>query len=134
VAEFEIDGVEYISTKMDAKTQVKLLKRLAPLLPAIRSVAVLMASSDAGEGQSNQDEAFKKLVDGLHEISDDDLDFVIDETLSLVKVKEKGGWAPVWSRAAGRAMNEDAFGIEIMFPCIARVIQAEFGRFFPTSA
>ena len=126
MADFEINGVEYTSKKMDAKTQAKLIKRLAPLIPAINGVIAILRTGSAPKDT----DVLQAIVDGLQKLRDEDIDFIMDETLSLVKRKDATGWVFIWSKPAGRPMDEDTFDLVIGYNCIASIIQAELTPFF----
>lgn len=84
MAEFVIDGVEYRSKKMPARTQAHVLRRLAPIIdPVFR----LMGSGNLRE------DAVGAFAQGFADLTDEQVDYVMDQCLSVVQRKQGESWA-----------------------------------------
>ena len=95
MAEFEIKGIGYRSSKMPGRTQVHVLRRAAPVIqPLFASMASGLTTAAAGQ-----------VIEGLGALDDDRLDYILDSALAVVQRKESGGWAPIMP--SGRLMFQD---------------------------
>jgi hypothetical protein len=107
MAEFEIASIQYQSTKLPVMRQVKLMKRISPLM-----------------GREKNDIGF-----AISEMPDSQTDFIIAECLGSCERKtESGSWAKVWNEKANRPMFDD---IELMElgQIVWAVLQDNFGAF-----
>lgn len=121
VLEFSIGEHVYRAGRLDAMSQVHIVRRLAPILTTLKSVA-----------ESGMDEeGLQKAADALGEISDEKLDYITAKCLAKVQRKRPGdtGWTAVWNSSARRPQFEDIGGFEILF-ITSKVVMAEIGPFF----
>jgi hypothetical protein len=115
--EFEVGGHTYTVKKMDARTQLKLSKRLAPILKALldRRDEVLMAN----------------VLSTLHELSDEDLDFVLDLCLLyLLRKNPQGMFGPVMVQNGGIMHNDIREDPMLQLELAGIVIREDLGDFF----
>ena len=87
--EFEIGGVKYVASKLDAMKQFHVVRRLAPALTALMPAAGFKALKN--ELEKSMTEALPKFAEMLAGIKDEDAEFVIYGLLSCVKKREEGG-------------------------------------------
>lgn len=98
MAEFEIAGHTYRSGKMNARTQFHVLRRAAPIVGPIQSLASGAASS----------EAFAILANAIATLSDDASDYIIDHCIEVVERKQgETGWAKVKVPNGSKFMFDD---------------------------
>jgi len=146
MAEFEVNGTLYRSGKLDAMTQFNLTRRMLPLMPAVKNLAMLWGARQkeeeaeaskaddaiALEPNATFDDAMEAAATAIAKLSDEDSNFIIATCLGVVSRKSGAGFSPVWNKPAGRPMFDDinmADMLKIMFA----VLQSEFAAFFPSS-
>lgn len=88
MAEFDIKGVTYRSGKMVGLTQIHVLRRAAPVIkPLFSAISSGMNSEVAGA-----------IIEGLGELPDDKMDYILDRALAVVQMKQDGQrWANIKS-------------------------------------
>lgn len=121
VLEFTIGEHTYRAGKLDAVSQLHIVRRLAPILTTLKSVA---------EGGIDED-GLQRAAEALGEITDDKLEYIIAKCLSKVQRKRPGdtGWTAIWNASARRPQFEDLGGFEILF-ITSKVVMNETGPFF----
>src|SRR5438552_17228330 len=112
MAEFEVNGINYKSTKLPVMRQVKLMKRISPLAGTDRNTIGVTIS----------------------EMPDDQTDFIIAECLgSCEREMANGqGWAKVWNQRANQPMFDDIQIMELG-QIVWSVLQDNFGAFLQGS-
>lgn len=101
MVEFEINGVQYRASAMDARRQFHVARRLS---------SVLSPSADAINGVKGGDSkaafvaAVNSFVDAVSKLPDDQLDYVIDACLDTVSRKDGSQWSPI--RRGGAMMYD----------------------------
>lgn len=101
MARFTVDGIEYRSGLMPARTQAHVLRRLAPILdPVFR----IMGSKSKGDPD---DEAVGALATGFGTLSDENMDYVFDKCLAVVERKNGEAWARFTTPDGKSTMYED---------------------------
>lgn len=97
MAEFDIKGVTYRSGKMVGLTQIHVLRRAAPVIkPLFSGMATGMNADVAGA-----------IIEGLGELPDDKMNYILDQTLAMVDMKQDGNrWAKIKS-SNGMFMFDD---------------------------
>lgn len=101
-SEFEINGIMYRTSRLDAFKQLYITRRLAPSIGKLLGVAddFDQASPVAQTQKSDADIRIKDFIqpvtDAIYALSDKDMDFVIKTCLKVVRRKDvTGGWVPV---------------------------------------
>lgn len=123
--QFEVNGQTYRSSKMNARTQFHVLRRVAP------AVAQLTAFS-TGEGGAA---ALPALVDAISKLSDEATDYVLDQCLAVVERRqgEAGGWQKVLpaglSIAQGRLQFAD-IDMMAMLQIVSYVLRDNYQALF----
>lgn len=98
MAEFDIKGITYRSGKMVGLTQIHVLRRAAPVIkPLFSGMATGMNADVAGA-----------IIEGLGELPDDKMDYILDHTLAVVEMKQDGSrWAKIKASNGLNFMFED---------------------------
>lgn len=139
--QFEVGPHKYRAGKLDAKRQLHVMRRLAPLvMPLIKSGAIAQAATGkkSAEGKdqlghmSNLDllGMAEAVTQGLSTLPDADLDFVVDTCLSVVEREQTGGgWARMMTGDQLQFVDLDMVS---MLSITWRVIQHNLSGFFAT--
>lgn len=120
-AEFEVGAYRYRSAPLSAMDQVHLVRRLAPILSALREAA------QDGDPLGMIGPA----VEALGSMPDDAVDYVINACMAGVSRQKPGdtGWAKVWQASVRRPIFDDITGFELI-SITANVVMAEVGPFW----
>lgn len=152
MASFQINGVDYISAKMQPQTQLDLLARLGPLFTnydtlrgALALVVKRIETREAASGDvppeaidakatreavnDNLLHAISGMAGAFAKMSDDDRAFVISRVMSLCSRRSGQGMAKIWSESANRPMFED-IDLATMLVIVAEVLKAELLPFY----
>lgn len=119
--EFEINGVQYRSDRMDAKKQFHVARRLAPLLAGL--------GGSLKSDKASFSEFIGPIADALSKMSDEDTDYVIDACLRIVQRRQGQNWQAITARS-GDLMFDD-IDLPVMLRLTVAVIQQSLGGFFP---
>lgn len=121
VLEFTIGAHTYRAGKLDAVSQLHIVRRLAPILTTLRSVAA------EGVGEA----ALQRAVEALGEISDEAVEYIIAKCLAKVQRERAGGtgWTAIWNSSARRPQFDDLGGFEVL-SITSKVVMNELGPFF----
>lgn len=122
MSDFEIDGKQYRTVRrLDAKAQLHLVRKLAPLMLALTPTPELRQklAADAqagGEERSLVDmaELMMPVIEGLAGMKAEDVDFITETCASVVSRNQGAGWAPIWNGAAKRMQFEDIDGMGLL--------------------
>jgi|SRR5690348_9329885 len=138
--QFEINGHQYQSAKLDAFKQFHVARRLAPLLSgvsaALKSTGVAPAPAE-GEATPSQDAApradfadfLEPMADALAHMPDADCDYILFTCLSVVQRQQGNGWAKVVAPGSRSMMFED-IDMGEMIGITLKVVQENIGGFF----
>lgn len=100
--EFEINGVLYRASTMDARRQFHVARRLSSVLsPSADALGKVAPDADS---KTNIVAAINGFFDALGTLPDDQLDYVIDACLDTVSRKDGGAWSPI--RRGGALMYD----------------------------
>lgn len=137
MAEFEVGGQKYRSGKMPARTQFHVMRRMAPILPAMQAsikVGIAMkAAQDAGEPITAEMKervatAGLEFIGAIGTLSDEAANYILDNCLSVVQVQQAD--YTKWSnlRGSGGAM----FDLDMMteLEIVKEVVQDNYAPFF----
>lgn len=142
--EFRIGDCVYRQTsKINAKTQLKIISKISPLLASgFGELAPLLVqlkregvASLAEMSLSHLGQIATPVARELANMPDEDRDFIIGACIATVERKRDGeiGWAKVWSADAGRAMFDDVNDdFTVMLRITLGVFQETFSSFLPT--
>lgn len=129
MSEFHVAGHIYQTAKIPAMTQFHIARKLAPVLRSFEGVL----KSIGGEKNGDEADIFTTIdpfLTAIHDLSDDDSEYVINTCLGFVSRKIDGGtgWAPVMGRGSGQVMFED-IGMMEMLTITYTVIMDQIGSF-----
>lgn len=134
--EFTHNGHTYRAGRLNAKQQLHVLRRLAPLFSGLMESGALARAKgvkkpeDIMAGLTGDDVSgiFKALGDAVATLPDADVDYVLDTCLAGVERQQAGGgWAKVMS--AGQLMFQD-LDMAGMLQITWQVIQHNLTGFF----
>lgn len=132
--EFTINGVEYRAAKLTVFDQLKVSRKVLPLIVKIVSDVALLKNA-LKDKQPESEAIFKtietvlpKIADVLAEMSDENVDAILHPCLKVVSRKAPVGnaWVPVFSD--GLLMFDD-IDLFTMLGIAARVIGDNLGNF-----
>ncbi len=128
----EIDGKEYKAGRLTSRQQLHVVRRIAPIVGKLVKVSVGMTEEKlkALPDEVVLDTVFRPIVEALSEMTEKDVDYVVDLCLGACSRREGDQWAPVLHPENKRMMYDD---IELpqMLQLCAMVIQGNLGRFLP---
>ena len=102
MAEFEVGGHTYRSTKLSARVAFHVARRLAPVIGRMDlSRAVGQITGDT------QIAALLPMADAIASMTDVDCDYVINACMAVCERQFNGTWAKVWHTGAAKPMFED---------------------------
>ncbi|GBU18024.1 MULTISPECIES: phage tail assembly chaperone [Methylobacterium] len=119
MAEFEVDGQTYRSGRMNARTQFHVLRRMAPILGPLQSLA-------ANQGGANALPVFADAIGGL---SDEATDYILDHCLAVVERKQGEAWARIKPPNVGALMFQD-IDLMAMLQIAAHVLRDNYSELF----
>lgn len=120
MAEFEVAGQTYRSGKMNARTQWHVLRRAAPIVGPIQSLA-----SGAPSG-----EAFAIMAKAIASLSDEEADYILDECLAVVE-RQQGptAWAKI-KMSSGPGLMFDDIDMMAMLAIASHVMRDNYAAVF----
>lgn len=98
--EFEINGVQYRGGKLDTFKQLHVSRKVAPLVPKVLPAFAAIASRRKAAATDDVGiiaEALQPVADVLSEMSEQDVEYIFSNCLSVVQRKQGKDWARVWS-------------------------------------
>lgn len=120
MTEFEVGGQTYRSGKMNARTQFHVLRRAAPIVGPIQSLA-----SGAASG-----EAFAVLANAISTLSDEASDYILDQCLAVVERKQGDtAWAKI-KISQGQALMFDDIDMMAMLGIASHVMRDNYSALF----
>lgn len=138
MAEFSVNGRQYRSGMMPARTQFHVMRRMAPILPTMQSA--IMASmrvkmaQDAGEpitgdAQEAAVSAGLDFIAAIGTLSDENANYILDNCLAVVEVQQ-GEFSGKWSKLRGSGGS--MFDLDMMseLEIVKEVVQDNYGPFF----
>lgn len=130
--EFEVGGKSYAAQQLPPKKQLKVAKRLLPLMSELLTPEFL-ATVKKQEGKVVVDPArvLPAIAQAFHKLSDEDVDTICALTLSSVQRKEGTGWSTL-ATPDGDLMHNDV-NMPQMLEIVWKVIEGNLGDFFSTS-
>ncbi|WJV61057.1 hypothetical protein PCO87_14120 [Pectobacteriaceae bacterium C52] len=131
--EFTINGVEYRAAKLSVFDQLKVSRKVLPLIAKLVSDVALLKNALKDKRPSSED-IFKtletvlpKIADAVAEMPDESVDAILHPCLKVVSRKSvMGNWTPIFSE--GDLMFED-IDLFTMLGIAARVVGDNLGNF-----
>lgn len=125
--EFQIKGVNYRAAKLDVFQQLKVSRKLLPVLAGLVSeFSTLKAQAVAGNSGAVVESVLPKIADTLAALPDDDVNAVIYPCLGVVSRQHEKGWVKVFDQ--GLLMFDD-IDLFTMLQLVARVVADSLGNF-----
>lgn len=93
--ELELNGHTYMTSKLKAKPQRNVARRLAPLLLSSKNLLKEMFDQNKTGSVDELFVALQPLVQAIGEMTDADSDFVFDSCLACVRRQVTGGWQSI---------------------------------------
>lgn len=119
MSEFAVDGQTYRSNKMPARTQLHVLRRMAPIIGPLQSLTV-------GADPMAALPAFAEAVGSL---SDEATDYIMDNCLASVDRKQgETGWAKIRT-SSGVSMFAD-IDLPVEMQIVAHVLRENYTALF----
>lgn len=141
--EFEIKGVTYRTSKLSVFDQLKVTRKLLPVLAGLLSefgsIRAILPKSDSGKGDSVPDfqsyaPVFEKLLpkvaDQLAGLSEEDTNAIIFPCLSVIARKNGNAWVPVMN---SDVLMFDDINMMDMLQMVGRVVGDSLGNFLPAA-
>lgn len=143
--EFEINGLKFRAGKLDVFKQLHVSRKVAPVLPKLMPVFLEFAksakvpaaapdpASDATDPASADVDlaamasAVEPLAQVLAEMSDADVEYVVNTCLSVVAINQANNWASVL--APSGVLMFDTIDLPVTVQIVAKVIQDSLGPF-----
>lgn len=135
--EFEIKGINYRTAKLDVFQQLKVSRKLLPVLAGLVSDFSTLKSLvvrdgegkvvfDKQRGSAVLDAVLPKIADTLASLPDDDVNAVIYPCLGVVSRQHEKGWVKVFDQGELMFADIDLF---TMLQLVARVVADSLGNF-----
>jgi len=129
--EFEIKGVNYRASKLSVFDQLKVSRKLLPVLAGmLGDFQGIKAAAQGGDVNKAIESALPKIADSLAEMSEEDTNAIIFPCLSVVARQNGKVWAPVMVQ--GSLMFDD-LDLMSMLQIVGRVVGDSLGNFLPAS-
>ncbi|WP_414162884.1 phage tail assembly chaperone [Superficieibacter sp. BNK-5] len=130
--EFEIKGVQYRTEKLSVFDQLKVSRKLLPVLAGmLADFQSLRAASQGGDMARAMETVLPKIADAVASMSDDDTNAVIHPCLAVVSRRHgKDAWVPVFSDGE---LAFDDIDLMSMLQLVGRVVGDSLGNFLPAS-
>lgn len=126
--EFEIKGQQYRAAKLNVFEQLKISRKLLPLLSGLLSEISVIRQLKTG--QISIEDAIKTalpaIAQALSDISEDDSNAIIHPCLAVVSVQQGKSYAPIFNN--GQLMFDD-IDLMSMLEIVARVVGDSLGNF-----
>lgn len=129
--EFEIKGVNYRASKLSVFDQLKVSRKLLPVLAGmLGDFKGIKAAAQGGDVNKAIESALPKIADSLAEMSEEDTNAIIFPCLSVVARQNGKVWAPVMVQGA---LMFDDLDLMSMLQIVGRVVGDSLGNFLPAA-
>ncbi|WP_307744475.1 phage tail assembly chaperone [uncultured Pantoea sp.] len=127
--EFDIKGVQYRTAKLSVFDQLKVSRKLLPVLAGmLTDFQGIKTAAEGGDVYKAMETALPKIADSLAGMSEEDTNAIIFPCLSVVSRQNGKAWAPVMSQ--GELMFDD-IDLMSMLQMVGRVVGDSLGNFLP---
>ncbi len=130
--EFEIKGIQYRTAKLSVFDQLKVSRKLLPVLAGmLADFQSLRAASQGGDMARAMETVLPKIADAVAGMSEEDTNAVIHPCLAVVSRRHgKNAWVPVFSDGE---LAFDDIDLMSMLQLVGRVVGDSLGNFLPAS-
>jgi hypothetical protein len=129
MVEFEIDGVQYRSGKLDTFKQLHVSRKIAPLVPKLLPAFGSIAQRQKELGVDDIGviaQALQPVADVLSDMSEQDVEYIFSNCLAVVQRKQGKDWVHVWRNGA---LMFDDIELPVMTQIAMKVIWDNIGPF-----
>ncbi|WP_312058778.1 phage tail assembly chaperone [Pantoea septica] len=127
--EFEIKGIQYRAAKLSVFDQLKVSRKLLPVLAGLLGdFQSIQAATKGGDIYKAMETTLPKIADALAALSEEDTNAILFPCLSVVARKNGTTWAPVMSQGV---MMFDDIDLMSMLQLVGRVVVDSLGNFLP---
>lgn len=125
--EFEIKGVQYRTAKLSVFDQLKVSRKLLPVMAGVLAdFQGIKAAAEGGNVHKAMETALPKIADSLAGMTEEDTNAIIFPCLSVVSRQNGKSWSPVMSQ--GELMFDD-IDLMSMLQMVGRVVGYSLGNF-----
>lgn len=129
--EFEIKGVHYRTAKLSVFDQLKVSRKLLPVLAGmLGDFQAIKSSAQGGDVYKALETALPKIAESLADMSEEDTNAIIFPCLSVVARQNGKVWAPVMSQ---NELMFDDIDLMSMLQIVGRVVGDSLGNFLPAA-
>lgn len=127
--EFEIKGVNYRTSKLSVFDQLKVSRKLLPILAGMMSdFQNIKAAANGGDVYKAMEKVLPKIAESLADMSEEDTNAIIFPCLSVVARQSGKTWAPVMNQ---NELMFDDIDLMSMLQLVGRVVGDSLGNFLP---
>ncbi|MGK0705308.1 phage tail assembly chaperone [Yokenella regensburgei] len=136
--EFDIKGARYNAAKLSVFDQLKVSRKLLPILAGMLSdfgtlkgllpVDGRLDNAKLGALSPLLETALPRIAQELSDLSEEDTNAIIHPCLSVVSRQHMKGWVPVFSQGE---LSFDDIDLFTMLQLVARVVADSLGNFLP---
>lgn len=128
--EFEINGIKYRISKLDAFKQFHVTRKIAPIVPTLIPIFVrISANKNISDDIGALSELLGPFADGIANMSDEASEYVIATCLGACQRNTgANNWAAVWNKQAGQCMFDD-MDLGAIMQVVLKVVQDSLGPF-----
>jgi len=129
--EFEIKGVNYRTSKLSVFDQLKVSRKLLPVLAGLLGdFQALKSATQGGDVYKALETALPKIAESLADMSEEDTNAIILPCLSVVARQNGKVWTPVMSQ---NELMFDDIDLMSMLQIVGRVVGDSLGNFLPAT-
>lgn len=124
MTEFEVDGIQYRSGKMNALQQFHVGRKLAPIFGKMGPSLMGIDNPDTATM-----DLLSPILNSLAEMPEDDCNYILFRCLAVVqRYQPPNAWAQVWNEPAKRLMFDD-IDMKAMLQITWHVLEDNLGNF-----
>lgn len=120
--EIEINGHEYRATKLSVFDQLKVTRKLLPVLSGLTGELQKLQ-----QGEMPMAAVLPVMANAIAQMSDEDCNAILHPCLAVVSRKNTKAWTPIFRQ--GELMFDD-IDLKTMLEIVAQVIGDSLGNFF----
>ncbi|WP_387467136.1 phage tail assembly chaperone [Photorhabdus sp. RM323S] len=125
--EFEINGIQYRTAKLSVFDQLKVSRKLLPVLAGLVSdIRAVQTMAQDRNMEGALEKALPKIAQAVSDLSDEDCNAILYPCLSVVSRQHGKGWTAVFSQGV---LHFDDIDLPTLLQLVARVIGDSLGNF-----
>ncbi|MPU29126.1 hypothetical protein FVB13_07905 [Escherichia coli] len=129
--EFEIKDQKYRVAKLSVFDQLKVSRKLLPVLAGVISdISVLRAAQNGGDMMGALETVLPKIADAIADMPDESVDAILYPCLAAVSRQHMKSWVPVCQQ---NTLSFDDIDLFVMLQLVARVVADSLGNFLPAN-